>query len=124
MSLCVKRVPPIMRLFSSLRLMTLPPWFVRSPTPCIPMTISVLLVATYPCIMISKHEQVFRSEKCAHIPKSLSRPSFFRHEICHRAGDVLSALVPAAIKPFACSASLLLLGEVISMAIVSVAGTF
>ena len=64
---------------------------------------------------------VFRSEQV--FPHSHMRLSFWRKEICYRAGDVLSALVPAVIKPFAWFVSLLP-GEVNSFAVISVAGKF
>ena len=54
MFLCVKRVPPMMRSYSSHRLLTLSPLFVTSPTPCLPMTLSVLVAVSYPCIEVSK----------------------------------------------------------------------
>ena len=41
---CVKRVPPMMRLFCSHSLLTLSPLFVRSPTPCPIMTLSLFLL--------------------------------------------------------------------------------
>ena len=53
MSLCVKRVPPKMRLFSSQRLMTLSPLHVRSHIPCFDMTLSLFLLLHLPIVLRS-----------------------------------------------------------------------
>ena len=123
----------MMRLLSSLRLMNLSPLFVKSPTPCFLVTLSLFLSLLHPtvavrspsmsksscretsstvtvncqlslavtsrwldcsCSFYGLHVQVFAMKKCSHIPKFNPRPSHRRQEICHRAGDVLTALVP------------------------------